>query len=101
MFIWRPSQMPASRCVIRILTLLAIMLPLSLAWPPSSSGAVLEDFATLRLNGDGLPLWAPYTGPSGNANQVGTFVGDGTYRIDVGAILPGSSNAYLQFLPRS
>lgn len=55
--------------------------------------AVLEDWVSVRTNGDGDPLWAPYLGE--DPDQVGTLE-DGYYQV----VTAGSSAVYLQFVPR-
>jgi len=71
--------------------LLLLALPL-LAF--ASSIAVLEDFSTLRLNGNGDPLWSPYTGE--DPNQTGSCCAGGFYQVVVGA---SPSGIYFNFVP--
>ena len=67
----------------------------SLTVNPSSGGTVLlEDFATLRNNGDGTALFSPYLGE--DPGQTGSLDA-GAYKVVVG----GSNGIYFQCMPRS
>src|SRR5262245_1321513 len=59
------------------------------------AAALLEDFSSLRLNGDGNALFAPYLGE--DPNQSGSIV-NGEYQLNIGA---APSAPYLHFFPRS
>src|SRR5690349_1101415 len=46
------------------------------------TGALLDDFSSARLNGDGTALWAPYLGE--DPSQSGRIVAE-EYQLNVGA----------------
>lgn len=59
------------------------------------SNAVYEDFTSMRNNGEGNPIWQPYTGGSGaGPNQTGSIV-NGAYRL----VVPVNNRPYIHFLP--
>jgi hypothetical protein len=65
---------------------------------PASARALLEDFSSLRNNGLGTPLWAPYLGT--NPNQTGSLdTSRQAYQLNVSAPNTGADYAYLHFFP--
>ncbi len=81
----------------RVLFALALLIGIGGAAKLLASGSViiLEDFSTMRTNGEGDPLWSPYTGAGPDyTTQVGSL-DSGSYRITI----PGNGRPYFQFFP--
>lgn len=65
---------------------------------PLPSGILLEDFSSMRMNGDSPagPLWAPYTGSwSAGPGQKGSILPGGIYRD----VVPVGQAPYFHFNP--
>jgi methionine-rich copper-binding protein CopC len=64
----------------------------------ATSGCLLEDFSSMRLNGAGTNLWFPYL--TENPNQSGQInTANHSYTLNVNAPNSGGSYAYFDFFP--
>lgn len=90
----RAAPIRRSLALLALVTILDVLLQTTA--PVQGLGVILlEDFSSMRTNGEGGALWAPYSNPSGGsdyANQSGS-IENGVYHLTT------AGRPYFHFLP--